>query len=351
MRLRISKHEAPPLYSVSRGTGLRLFVADPVIWRGRVAGVVYVSRTPSNVFKHLYEERGKVVVASLAVALLAAGVGYLFHRTLTRPVRELIARTGAIARGDRGALRPLAHHGTEEFAQLSQAFLDMAAGLAHRSDYVATFAAHVSHELKSPLTSIKGAAELLRDDVGGVEPMADETKRRFLDNIAHDAERLTLLVNRLREIARAEQSPVGGQTTLAAIVAGLKAEFPSLQIRCAGAADLVLGVREESARILFAHLADNALRHGATRLDIDASSDVDTARIVLRDDGAGVSPANRARIFEHFFTTRRESGGTGMGLPIVRAMLRAQGGDIALLDSEKGAAFMLSFPRAGKLAR
>jgi signal transduction histidine kinase len=351
LRLRVSKHEPPPLYSASRGTGLRIFVAHPVLWRGRVAGVVYVSRTPSNVFKHLYDERSKVALASLAVLLLAAGLGYVFHRTITHPVHALIARTNAMARGDRDALKPLDRHGTEEFAQLAQSFLDMAAGLAHRSDVVATFAAHVSHELKSPLTSIKGAAELLRDDVGAAEPMTDETKRRFLDNIARDAERLSQLVNRLREMARAEQSPLGGRVRLATILAHLKTAFPQLDIRRRQADDPTLAMSEENARIVFVHLADNALRHGAKRLDIEVSRDGESIDVLLRDDGAGVSPANRTRIFDHFFTTRRESGGAGMGLTIVRAMLRAHGGDIVLADSEKGAAFLVTIPAPfGKLA-
>ena len=85
--------------------------------------------------------------------MLALAVGFVFHRTITRPVRELIVRTCAIARGDKSARRPLEHHGTAEFAQLSQSFLDMATALESRSDYIATFAAHVSHELKSPLSS------------------------------------------------------------------------------------------------------------------------------------------------------------------------------------------------------
>ncbi|HTO80245.1 MAG TPA: HAMP domain-containing protein, partial [Methylocystis sp.] len=146
MRLRISSHEPPPLYSASRGTSVRIFLAAPVILRGRVAGVVYLSRTPSNVIKHLYEERAKAIAASLAVVATAAGIGLLFLRLIVRPTRALIARTEAIAAGDREAIRPLAHHGTAEFAQLSQAFLDMAASLATRSDFVASFAAHVSHE-------------------------------------------------------------------------------------------------------------------------------------------------------------------------------------------------------------
>ena len=79
----------------------------------------------------------------------------------------------------------------------------------------------------------------------------------------------------------------------------------------------------------------------------DASNQsAQTLLVKVSDDGEGVSPNNRTQIFDSFFTTRRDSGGTGMGLAIVRAMLDAHGGAIRLLDSEKGTAFELTFPVA-----
>ncbi|MGO4408385.1 histidine kinase dimerization/phospho-acceptor domain-containing protein [Bosea sp. RAF48] len=214
LRQRVSQNAPPPLYSLSRGTSIRIFSAMPITMRGHVAGVLYASRTPSNVFRHLYEERGKVALAGASIALLTILIGLAFHRTITRPVHELIARTTAIGHGDRSAMRPLKHHGTAEFARLSQSFLDMAGSLNNRSDFIATFAAHVSHELKSPLTSVEGAAELLRDDIAcSVRSMTDDDRRRFLDNIISDTHRLTAITNRLRELARAENAPTGARRT------------------------------------------------------------------------------------------------------------------------------------------
>jgi len=351
MRMRISKHAPPPLYSFSRGTNVRLFVAMPVVARGAVAGVVYASRTPSNVFKSLYEERGKVAMAGLVILAVAAAMGVIFQRTITRPIRELKARTLAIGRGDRAALTPLPHYGTAEVAALSQGLLDMAQALQDRSDFIATFAAHVSHELKSPLTAIKGAAELMRDDLDAPAPAMDRADRqRFLDNIIADTARLTAIVQRLRELARAEATPTAGRTTLAAAVADLRAGFPGLRIEAEGDLGAPVRISPENARIVLAHLADNAQRHGARRLRIAARPDGASLAVSLRDDGAGISAANRGRIFDSFFTTRRQGGGTGMGLPIVRAILEAHGGEIALApvgdDGAAGAGFVLLIPRA-----
>ncbi|MGJ0510185.1 MAG: ATP-binding protein, partial [Methylocystis sp.] len=351
MRLRMSKHAPPPLYSWSRGTAVRVFTAMPVVLRGRVAGVVYASRTPSNVFKNFYEERGKVAAASATIVALALLIGWIFERALTRPIRELMSRTTAIARGDREALTPMTHHGTAEFAQLTQSFLDMAAALQNRSDFIATFAAHVSHELKSPLTSIHGAAELLRDDIETPHSMSGAERRRFLGNIIEDTDRLATIVRRLRELAHAEETPVAGVTTLEAAVAELRSTFSSLRIETDGPLSVAIRMSAENIGVALLHLADNAQRHGAKTLMILSSRNGDDLKVVVRDDGHGLSRANRDKIFDSFFTTRRAEGGTGMGLAIVRAMLESHGGSIDLVDEEDadpppGTAFALVIPLA-----
>jgi signal transduction histidine kinase len=366
-----------------------VFTALPVAVQDRVAGVVYASRTPNNVVRHLYDERRRLILAGLTVLAAALLLGWIFSRAITRPIHALVARTQEVGRGDRDALRPLAHHGTREIALLSQAFIDMAQRLRDRSDYIATFAAHVSHELKSPLTSIQGAAELLRDaegtreaggapglaretggspanlvehgagsaqgpsgrseagtttaDAGGGDPlpMSPAERRQFLDNIIADTARLTQMLHRLRELARADNPHREGSTTLIAVVADLERRFPALRIEAGGDLDRPMALSPENAAIVFSHLADNAVRHGSTLLRMNAEAGGASLRIELRDDGEGVSERNRDRIFDAFFTTRRESGGTGMGLGIARAMLQAHEGSIALLPSSSGAAFLI----------
>jgi signal transduction histidine kinase len=345
LRQRISKHDQPALYSMSRGTDVRVFTAMPVIARDQVAGVIYASRTPSNVFKLVYEQRGKAALAILFMIVPTLLIGLLFHRTITEPMRELIERTKPIGRGDRTALRPLRRHGTREFARLSQSFLEMARRLNTRSSFISTFATHVSHELKSPLTSIQGAAELLRDDVDAPS-MDDEDRRKFLDNIIADAGRLTKISLRLRDFARAENPVAVGAATLSGTLAALRPGFAALDIRASGELDTPTRMSEENAAIILSNLADNAVRHGSSRIDISATQKGNLLLVTLSDNGEGVSPNNRAHIFDSFFTTRRESGGTGMGLAIVRAMLDAHGGTIRLLDSARGTAFELTIPLA-----
>ena len=306
LRVRNSKHDQPAIYSISRGTGMRVFTAMPVIVRDQVAGVVYASRTPSNVFKYLYEQRTRFMLAVLATIIPTLLIGFLFHRTITEPMRELVERTNLIGKGDRTALRPLKRHGTSEFARLSESFLEMARRLDMRSHFISTFATHVSHELKSPLTSIQGAAELLRDDVD--EPdMDDDDRRKFLDNIMADTERLAKISGRLRDLARAE-NPVG---------VGID------QTRRHGRGDCA----RRSLRSRFAPAANSTRRFACPKKTLPSSSPISPTMpcamaapcwifpprgkgtmlvVKVSDNGEGISPNNRAQIFDSFFTTRRE---------------------------------------------
>ncbi|TIW65873.1 MAG: HAMP domain-containing histidine kinase, partial [Mesorhizobium sp.] len=291
----------------------------------------------------LYGERGKATLAAIAIVGGTLLIGLVFLRTVSRPIYGLIERTKRIAAGDREAMKPLDHHGTREMAELSAAFLDMAQKLQARSDSIQTFATHVSHELKSPLTAIQGAAELLRDSG---EAMDEAERKRFSNNIVTDAGRLNLLVRRLLELARVENlAPSGESTSLDAALALLPADT-RLTVRVEAGGGTGLRISAENAAIVLANLIDNSARHGASLVSISAASAAERATIVVSDDGAGISPSNRGKVFEPFFTTRRETGGTGMGLGIVLALLKAHDGTIRLVDSERGTRFEINLPVA-----
>jgi two-component system sensor histidine kinase CreC len=347
LRTRKPDRTPPPIYSISRGVGVHVFSAMPVLVNNHVAGVIYTSRTPSNIFDHLYQERGKFILAALAVIAGTALIGLVFSRTITRPMHELVSRVDRIARGDRDSFQPLTHYGTREFAQLSKSFLGMAEQLSRRSDYIATFSSHLTHELKSPLTSIKGAAELLLESLQGhTATLTRMEQKNFVSNILGDAERLETMTQRLRELARAEGAPQNESSELGSVVSGLKSRFPTRAIAASGCLDRSIGMSAEKALIVLSHLTDNAIRHSAKNIRLEAANDDDAIRMTISNDGDPISEANRDRIFDAFFTTRRDTGGTGMGLAIVRAIMASHGGTIRLKPTEQGAAFELQFPAA-----
>lgn len=286
------------------------------------------------------------LTALVIILLLTLAVAYVLTRTLTGPIHALIARTDAIARGGRAAIQPLDNYGTREIAALSQSFLDLAGKLVDHSDYVRSFATHVSHELKSPVTSIRGAAELLRED--DIEtPMTGAERQRFLDNIIADTKRLDTLLARLRDLARAELPAKAGKSSLADIVAMLEARFPTAAITLHDRSVGLIALPPDAAMIVFGNLAENAVQHGAQGLTLETGDTGHMMTVQVKDDGAGIPEGNRSRIFEPFFSTRRDDGGTGMGLGIVSAVLSAHGGSIRLHETgDDGTTFEILLPPA-----
>jgi two-component system sensor histidine kinase CreC len=132
---------------------------------------------------------------------------------------------------------------TREFAQLSHSFLDMAEQLARRSDYIATFSAYLTHELKSPLTSIKGAAELLLDSLQSKsDNLTRMEQKNFMSNILGDTGRLEAMTQRLRELARTETAPQNEHTELSQVVGGWKSRFPTRAIEATGCLERSIGM-------------------------------------------------------------------------------------------------------------
>ena len=341
IRQRISDSPPPPIYAISRGTGIRVFVAMPILYENRIAGVAYLSRTPSHFLRELYDLRWKIALAVISMLLVTFIIGYVFIRTIKGPIEALNDRTNRISKGDQSALEPLAHHGTRELASLSENLLSMSRQLRERSDYISTFATHVSHELKSPLTSIQGAAELLRDSA---HEMSEENRNRFISNIMGDTERLTKLVERLRDLAQVDNSDHRGSSNLKTCLARLDERHPDLSVLQNVDHDIMIGLTRENSEIVFSNLLTNAIQHGASEVRFETVIEGTDIVILVKDNGEGISELNRDKIFQLFFTTKREDGGTGMGLGIIQSVLKANGGSISVEPSEQGACFKLRLP-------
>lgn len=342
IRQRISSNPKPPIYTISRGTGIRVFVTMPVIFQDHVAGVVYLSRTPSHFLRELYDQKWKIAFAAIFMLLITGVIAFVFLRTIKGPIEALNERTTRIANGDKTALEPLAHHGTRELASLSEGLLSMSKKLHDRSDYINTFASHVSHELKSPLTSIQGATELLRD---ASDQMNEQERNKFLTNIMGDTERLTKLLERLRDLAEADNSDHEGVCSLADQIDLLQRKFPELIFKPSISDKYNVKLTSENMEIILSNLAANSKEHGAKQIEISAQVQKENVLIRLHDDGEGVSELNRDKIFQLFFTTKRENGGTGMGLGIIQSLLNSHGGSIKYIPTEFGTCFQVSVPR------
>jgi signal transduction histidine kinase len=345
LRRRISDSEDAPLASLSRDTGVRVTVVLPVLKEDRVWGAVVLSRTPMTFAKALYADRWNLTATVLVLLGVVALMSLAAAALVVRPVRALVRQTRAIATSEPEGFEPVARPVVEELAELSESLAGMATALRDRNQYIRSFAANVSHEFKTPLASIQGAVELLRDSASEMSP---EQRERFLSNIDADARRLTRLVQRLLELARADSLVARpSRTQVAPLLESLaeRARAQGLAVEVGTIpAELVLGLPAEVLEDIVWQLIINTSQHGGegvrVRLEADAVADEGRGRVVVRDDGKGISESNRARVFEAFFTTARERGGTGLGLTIAQSMLRAFGASLELLPPEgKGAAF------------
>jgi len=350
LRWRRAGGAAPALDSISRATRLRVFVAQPILRQGRVLGAVLLVRTPANIRQAIYGKRAVLLRAALVLFALVLLLSVLTSLTISRPVAALIEQARRAARGERGAVIPLRHPATREIAELSETVAAMAQTLETRAQYIRDFAAHVSHEFKTPLTAIQGAVELLRDHA---DEMSTEERTRFLGILAADAQRLEALVRRLLELARADVMQAGGESCELAPLLQARAERHralGLDVRLPAVLPAArVAIAAEALDTLLANLFDNARQHGGAGVQLRIDCGIDSGPpaqlwLDVADNGPGISAANAARIFEPFFTTARGSGGTGLGLSIVRSLLSAHRGAIELRPGTAGTCFRLRLP-------
>jgi two-component system sensor histidine kinase ChvG len=326
-----------------RAPGVFLFVTEPIRAKGAVVGVVYVVRSTRPVLVELYRIRsGLVRVLGVAFALTAL-ITMLLSLSISRPLGRLSRAAKRVAAGEPDVTIPVSGGG--EIEELGASFASMKERLDARLRYISEFAADVAHEFKSPLTSIRGAAELLGEGAAD-DP---EARTRFLRNIELDVARLDRLVSRLLELSRIEASSevmtvIDLEALLTRVAARGGVAEPAIALRYAAPARFVRA-READLETAFRNLVDNAARFTppGARVEIDVAGDAASLRIAVRDHGPGIPEKIRPRIFDRFFTTDADRDGTGLGLSIVKAVVEAHGGAIALTCGE-GTTFTVTLP-------
>lgn len=337
-----------PRYSMewlSRASGLRIHHARPIVVNGQVQGVILTSRSPRALFRGIYQDRIKIGLGIVGTLGLIAFLAVLVSRGIARPIEALSRAAREVATGG-GALPPPPATAAVEIRTLYEDFGRMAEAVDRRSRYLRDFAAAVSHEFKTPLAGIQGAVELLQDH----DDMEADQRRRFLDNIAADGARLSALVTRLLDLARADMArPEAGLAVdvRTPVARAVDARSGPLQITIAlPDATPLIAVPASTVEMVLSTLLENSRQAGATHAVLRASTTDAALILTLSDDGPGVAPADNRRIFEPFFTTRRGQGGAGLGLSIARALLAANHASLELVPSSDGAVFELKLPLA-----
>jgi two-component system, OmpR family, sensor histidine kinase ChvG len=309
---------------------------------GAVAGVVYVTRSTHDVKLALYRLRAwlfRLLAATLAVTAL---VTLILATTIARPLARLTRRAQRIAarlpaEPDRLAGR------ADEIGQLARAVAAMTDELERRAHDARTLAADISHEFKTPLTAIRGAAELLRDGAG--DDPAD--RDHFLAMILDDAARLDRLVSRLLELARVEDDRgIELPVDLAALAAGCAARPWPAPVEVVAAAPAVVPGRHAQLAAALDNLVANAAQFAEAHTAVRVALELRGAgvRVTVENRGPALSAAARARVWDRFYSTRAASGGSGLGLAIVRSVALGHGGAVGVDCAGGITAFWLELP-------
>jgi signal transduction histidine kinase len=275
--------------------------------------------------------------AGIVALILSLLLAWLMARSVARPLQEVAAASRALAQGELERRAPVS--GPQEVQELAQAFNQMATQVAASQQAQRDFVANVSHEMRTPLTSIQGFSQAILDGTAG-DP---EAVTRAAHVIHDEADRMRRMADGLLSLARFDadqvklaQEPVDLEGLLRRCVARLRpqAEAAGDELTLSTEGALVVTGDGDWLTQVFLNLLDNAIRHTQDgEVEVIARRVDDEVEVTVTDTGEGIPPEALDRIFERFYqadTARQRKGGAGLGLPIVQEVVRRHGGKIAV---------------------
>ncbi|MBV8992050.1 MAG: HAMP domain-containing histidine kinase [Solirubrobacterales bacterium] len=333
----------------STGAGSFAEAAYPFTHAGGIAVVVY-SASVSDVVRSVAIVRHEILVAGGIALLLGLLGSYLVARALARRVKRLERAAEQVAAGN--FRHPITVDSTDELGQLALAFNEMQRQLLQLELARKRFISTASHELRTPIFSLGGFVELLED-----EQLEPETRRRFLDQLRNQVERLRKLSVDLLDLSRLESGSLelrSEEVDLSELTRSVSGEFEpalaqhdsqlELQLRGSPISAVCDPVRvAQVVRILI----DNALIHTptGTRITVTAGQENGYVRLAVRDDGEGIEDQAALRVFEPFFTADGAQG-SGLGLAIASELAQRMAGRLSVHSTPGDTTFTLEIPSA-----
>ncbi len=327
------------------------------VWSGaRVVGAVTIVKPTVRSRLAIIRALRELAVPGLAAVTIATLLAYVLSAYLTRIVGGLASRAERVAAGEADV--KLETWTRSELGTLARAVEKMRRKLEGKA-YVEEMVTNLSHELKTPLAAIRGSAELLED--GAVNDPA--AREKFLGNIQLEAARLNQIVDDLLKLSRIETAPAAGAVSpldlgetlrrLAEKILQPRAERLGVRFSWEQPEEPVFcRITSEHFEQVLGNLTDNALQftpeNCAVSVRLSAEAAARQAVLEVRDEGKGIEAAMQPKIFERFFTTenpRTGLRGTGLGLALVRSIVRANRGTIAVTSEVgSGATFTVRLP-------
>jgi signal transduction histidine kinase len=325
-----------------------MFVAVPLLAKGQVAGAIYGSRSLADVQLTLVRLRERLYSVGVATLVLGFLLSLLLARWLTRPLRRLTETARCFGQGHLDRRSPI--RSRDEVGVLAAAFNDMAESLTQQHDALLRFVSDASHELKTPVASLRSTLEALE---GGALERPD-LRDKFFGHLHRDLDRMEKLVRDLLDLHRLDRDALRcnlHNQPVAPLLAQLAEEYAErmpLEVSCPEGL-VVVADRDWLLQVL-GNLLDNARRAVRGKRDGKVWLRAEPGRICVEDNGVGLAPEHLERVFDRFYRVdsarTRDDGGTGLGLAITRGLVEAMGGRL-WAESEGpdlGARFWVELP-------
>ncbi len=295
----------------------------------------------------------------LIIIVLLVVLSLLLAKRFTRSIMTPIDRLDIENPDDRDIydeMKPFVHRIISQNKQIYRQMSELREETKKQDELRREFTANVSHELKTPLTSISGFAEIIRDGM-----VQEKDLPHFADNIYQEAQRMIVLVNDILKLSRLEDPvvPLQDERQTVELLAlcrevqerlALPAKKADITLQCVGSPAEISGIRKILEEIIF-NICDNAIKYNRPggSVKIMVMPEGSGASVSVRDTGIGIPAEDKPRIFERFYRVNKshskEVGGTGLGLSIVKHGMALHGASISLESEEgKGTEVTLHFP-------
>jgi two-component system, OmpR family, sensor histidine kinase CreC len=320
---------------------LVIHVAAPIRAEGGIIGAISLGKPTDNVNELVAAAKRRIIWAGCAGGALIVLTGFAFSVWLTTPIERLTAYARAVRDGKPATLPRLAGR---EVGQLRQAFEEMREALEGKK-YVEHYTEALTHELKAPLSGIRGAAELLSE-----ERMPPEQREKFLANIRHESGRIQHIVDQLLQLSALEArrglrdiETFTAVSMASEVVDSLTPAAQQKKVTVSVKISDTLTVRGEKflVQIAFSNLLKNAIDFSpaGSVVRVDACAEPRGVAFSVEDSGPGIPDFAQARIFERFYSlprpqTREKS--TGLGLSFVREIAHLHGGSVEVGNRPEG---------------
>ena len=328
--------------------------AVPVIYRDMTIGCVYLYERDTDQAQLLTDIQRNLTSISLVICVVVLIMSGFFSRVLTRRVGELLRAIRIVREGEYGHRVDI--RGRDELSQLAGEFNQLTGRLQTTEEVRRRFVSDASHELKTPLASIR----LLTDSILQTDGMDPATVRDFVSDIGEEADRLTRISEKLLTLTRmdsavaVETAPVEVAPVVEKVVHMLSplAKESAVTVETCLEADCVVQATQDDLYQIAFNLVESAVKYNVPggRVMVGLRAMGDLVLLTVEDTGVGIPEEDLPKVFDRFYRVdkarSRAAGGTGLGLSIVKDTARQHGGAVTVRSREEGGTcFQVAFPR------